>query len=351
MGFSNFMLSQIGKSQPKLVRYLNAVDHKNETELQAQMIREFGFIPAPVLLHSPSRDLYAGMWILLRETLVVGEVPRQIKEALSLVVSNQNQCPFCIDSHEMALHSLRQPGIADAIARGVPEEIEDEPVAQAVGWATGKESGFAPDPADLPEMLAIVVGFHYLNRIVNVFLEESPLPTPKRAPFLKKMMRWFGARMIRQFFAVKFEPGASLQFLPEAELSSELSWASASPNVAAALARFDQAIGREADQSVSPQVQQLLKDALPEWDDQKPGMGRDWLDSAVEGHGLDEKENALARLGLLSMLASYQVCDDDIAKARTSGATDRELVATVAWACFTIAKRIGNRLAPGQSAA
>lgn len=354
MGLRAYILRQIGNQQPGLIRYLKIAAPAAADDIRQQIMNEFGFIPAPILLHSPLPDLFAGMWILLRENLIVGTLPREYREAISLVVSDQNRCPFCEDSHTMTLKGLRLPGIATAISRGELDRIEDKKLAKLLTWV---KAGFEPDggharaalprfpPEALPEIIGAIVGFHYLNRVVNVFLKDSPLPGPKSLSPLRKFLQWAGGRTFESLFRAEFAPGESLHFLPEAELPPDLAWAAENPNLTAAFARFDRAIETAAQAALSEEARQLLAATLLDWGQKQPGMGADWLDHATNHRGLTEREQILSRLGLMAALASYRVTEKDIEAARIHGATDPDLLATVAWASFAKAKQIGTAIA------
>ena len=72
------------------IRYLQPVPPAAATGLVAavysQAEREFGLLP-PIPLHSPVPRLLAGAWCVLRESLLAGQVPRPVKEALAAAIS------------------------------------------------------------------------------------------------------------------------------------------------------------------------------------------------------------------------------------------------------------------------
>lgn len=66
-----------------------------------QAVLDFGMVPPPLSIHKYDRDLFAASWACLRETLVVGRVPRYFKEAVASGASEANQCPYCVGAHSM----------------------------------------------------------------------------------------------------------------------------------------------------------------------------------------------------------------------------------------------------------
>jgi len=71
------------------------------------------------------------------------------------------------------------------------------------------------------------------------------------------------------------------------------------------------------------------------------GLSRSWVDDAVAE--LPAGERAVAKLALLTALASYQVDADVVASARRECADDAALIDLTAWASFTAARRAAPR--------
>lgn len=142
----------------------------------AEVEREFGMLAPPIGLHAAAPEVLAASWVMLRETLVAGgRVDRATKEAVAAAVSAANACPYCVEVHGTALAALLPGAAAPGTAR-----------ATAEGWAdwfrADGDRGPAPDDRPpfptqaAPELVGVAVTFHYLNRMVNLFLAQSPLP-------------------------------------------------------------------------------------------------------------------------------------------------------------------------------
>lgn len=305
-------------------------------EVYRQIERDFGVMAPPVGLHSPSPDLLAASWMILRETLVArGHVDRASKEAVATAVSAANSCPYCEDVHGMA--------VAGLTGTGGRQETGDRAL-EAWAKATATATGSGPVPfttPQAPEVIGTAVAFHYYNRMVNVFLGDSPLPPhvpesarPKAERVLSRVLR--PARQGP-------EPGSSLGFLPSVVRSDELCWAESNPVVADAFARAFAATDAAGVRSVPDSVRALVSSRLSRWDGRSPGLSRSWAEEATAN--LPEADRAAGKLALIVALAAYQVDDGLVEQFRRTTPGDRELVELTAWASMAAARRVGTWLA------
>jgi AhpD family alkylhydroperoxidase len=150
----------------------------------------------PIALHSPAELPLAASWLMLRESLLAtGVVDRATKEHVATAVSLHNTCPYCVQVHDATLR-----GMTGEQSAGVPESIADPAVRAIARWAGGSGTrtvaGLAPPfPAgQAAEIVGVAVTFHYLNRMANVFLADSPLP-----PEIPTAARGAAARVLRWF--------------------------------------------------------------------------------------------------------------------------------------------------------
>ncbi|MFF4986599.1 carboxymuconolactone decarboxylase family protein [Streptosporangium saharense] len=298
-------------------------------EVYGQAEREFGMLAPPVALHSPAPEVLAACWMMLRETLLAethGGAGRATREAVATGVSRGNACPYCVGVHGAALGGL------------VPSSKAG--LAPVEEWA--RSGGAAPFPEKgSAELVGVAVTFHYLNRMVNVFLDETPLPP--RTPRLARgvLMRTLG-RLMRPVGG-GVEPGGSLGLLPMAPLPGDLSWAAGTPEVAGAFARAAAAIEAAGRRSVPGPVRDLLAARLAGWDGAQPGLGGAWVEEAVAD--LAAEDRPAGRLALLTAFASYRV-GGSVVDAFTEGRReDGALVELTAWASMAAARRMGDRMA------
>jgi AhpD family alkylhydroperoxidase len=342
---------------PRGIRHLRPVPYAVARglvrDVYDQMRRDFQLV-TPITLHAPVPELLAAVWSAGRESLVAAgggggsEVDsRAAREAVAAAVSRINACPFCTDVHAMMLHGAGAGRAAAILGSEDPGRVEDPALAPLVRWALGTgRPGSRPAPRppfgrrEAPRFIGTAVGFHYINRVVNVFLDASPFPLPPGLRGLRPLVaRAAGAAVARRIARLAPEPGASLALLPEAELPADLAWAGRDPNVAGAFARLAAAVER-AGASIPAAVRSAARARIEAWRGEAPGPG--WLDRAVAD--LDEGDRPAARLVLLAALALHRVSDAEVAALRARGASDADLLALVAWAAFTAARRIGTWL-------
>ena len=333
------------------IRYVKPVA-TNATEglvarVYPQIKKEFGALVEPFTLHSPSPDLLAGAWSACRESLLVGSVRRDVKEAVAATVSRINQCPYCVDAHTIMLNATSARNSADAIIRHHDDQIEDATVRSIVKWAAASRSPRAKvllsppfSQKDAPEIIGTAVFFHYVNRMVSVLLTKTPLPSNHRLlkGFFTRMAGWFFSRAIHRSKSL----GTSLELLPESELPADFAWAKTSPNIAGAFARFAAVVNRSGRDSIPEDIRNCVEKHVQAWDGKEPGLDRHWVEEAM--NGLDEKSKDIGRLVLLTALAPYQVDKGAVNAFTTHITRDDRLIAALAWGSFTAARRIGTWL-------
>jgi len=236
---------------------------------------------------------------------------------------------------------------ADAIIHQRDDQIRDPAVRSIVEWAAatrspGAEVLLSPpfSQKDAPEIIGTAVFFHYVNRMANVLLSETPLPSyhPLLKGVFKRIGGWFFSRAIHRSKPL----GASLELLPESELPADLAWAKTSTNITGAFARFAAVVNRAGRDFIPEDVRDCAVKHVQAWDGKDPRLGRHWVEEAMSG--LDEKSKDIGRLVLLTALAPYQV-DEGVVNAFTSHIIgDDRLLDALAWSSFTAARRIGTWL-------
>ncbi|MEA3231377.1 MAG: carboxymuconolactone decarboxylase family protein [Thermodesulfobacteriota bacterium] len=333
------------------IRYIQPVAPNSAEGLVArvyhQIKNEFGALVEPFTLHSPSPELLAGAWSACRESLLIGSVRREVKEAVAATVSRINQCPYCVDAHTIMLNAISARNSAEAILHQRDDQIRDAEVRSIVKWAAATRSPGAKvllsppfSRKDAPEIIGTALFFHYVNRMASVLLSNTPLPSnhPLLKGFLKRMAGWLFSRAIHR----SKPSGASLELLPESELPADFAWAKTSPNIAGAFARFAAAVNRAGSDFIPQDVRDCVVEQVKAWEGKDLELGRHWVEEAM--NGLNEKSKDIGRLVLLTALAPYQV-DEGVVNAFTAHITgDDRLIGALAWGSFTAARRIGTWL-------
>ncbi|RSM60413.1 alkylhydroperoxidase [Amycolatopsis sp. WAC 01376] len=289
------------------VRYVRPVPYGRATglvrDVYRRLEREFGMLAPPVALHSPSPTVLAASWVMLRESLVAaGVTSRADREVVATLVSRANSCPYCVEVHGMTLDSLGRSSEASATAEGRPVA---DPFAGALSVAARAE------------LTAVAFTFHYLNRVVSVFLGPSPLP-PNVPDSARSKAKAVLGRLLRPASAAL--PGESLDLLPAG--SRDFSWAAGNPIMEDA---FSRAASAFASLAVPSAVRDVVARELSTWDGSAPGLSRSWVDAF---------DDPAVRLALVVAKAPYQV-DDALVTA--AGLGDRELVELVGWTSFAAA--------------
>lgn len=304
-------------------------------DVYRQVERDFGMLAPPTAMHSPSPTVLAASWLILRETLLAeGKADRASKEAVATGVSEANSCPYCADVHGMTLAAI--PGATDLTA--------------VTEWARGTATGAGEPPcppAQAPELIGVAVAFHYYNRMVNVFLRESPFPSHVPESAKPKARQVLGGVLRPRTAGAR--PGASLDLLPPAPVPEDLDWARGNPIVTDAFARAYAATETAGIWSIPARVRQVVHRKLSTWDGRAPGISRSWMDELVAP--LPPQEQPAARLALAVALASYQVDEGLVDAYRATTQDDTKLVELAAWSSMAAARRISTWLAQARPAA
>ncbi|MFI5845714.1 carboxymuconolactone decarboxylase family protein [Catenuloplanes sp. NPDC051500] len=298
------------------------------------MEHDFGMLAPPIALHAPEPDVLAGAWIVFRETMLPSmAASRAAKETVAAAVSLANRCPYCVDVHGTTLAGLTGGGDARALADGRIDQMRDPAMRALARWARRDGTDPAPFPAtaaEAPELIATVVVFEYLNRMVNVFLRDSPLPP--LTGLAAGLARRGAARVMGRLARRRARAGASLGLLPAPAAPLVPDWAAGQPHIAAAMARATAALETGAAPYVAGPVRALVTAAL---DGGAPA-------GAVAVETLPEALRPAGRLAMLTALASYRVTDTVVGQFRDAGHDDAELVRLTAWASWSAARRVGT---------
>jgi AhpD family alkylhydroperoxidase len=293
--------------------------------------------------------------MLMREPLVAGGIDRGTKEAVAAAVSVADICPYCAEMHTAGMYELSTEDSAEAVATDRVADIADPGLRAVTAWARSahRVDSDVPLPvgltaAERAELIGVVVAFHYVARMVNVFLSSFLLP-PAAGPRTRRRLKRGIGRVLGPTLRGARPPGLSLHLLPPADLPDTDRWAVATPTVAAAVARSYRVFEAAGRRTLSPLVRQRVRDRLDRWQGEETGLSPRWCEDLVAD--LTGGEQAAARLALLTALASHQVDDEVVAEFRRYHPGDAALVDAAAWASFAAAALIGRRQAGAAEAA
>ncbi|MEU9829806.1 carboxymuconolactone decarboxylase family protein [Micromonospora chersina] len=337
------------------VKYVQPVQAHAAADLVAavyeQVADEMIIVVPPALLHSPAPETLAAYWSLMREPLIAsGAVDRLTKEAAAAAVSVANICPYCVDMHSVSMYDLSTEHDAEAIVLDRIADIRDPWVRSVAAWARSAHepgspaSSRAPFPEVMrPELVGVVVAFHYLTRMVNVFLPSFLVP-PRLGPGARRRFKHGIGRVLRPVLREPYAAGRSLSLLPEAALPDDAAWARGNAAVAGAVARSYAVFNAAGERSLSPRVRELVRWRLEQWRGEDTGVSRRWCEDLIAE--LPVAERPAGRLALLTALASYQVDEEVVDEFRRRVPDDATLIEAVAWASFAAARRVGSHHVP-----
>lgn len=291
-----------------------------------QMRRDF-FVASPFMLHAGVPELLAGTWSLVRETLFSGQLLRSEKENIAEAVSAANACPFCVGAHHAAV-----------VAAGGPMEAI-QTWAKATHRADDPALVSPPFTSHRAEYVGTVVAFHYLNRMVSVFLDSKMMPTPSfmdvvTAAMAKTMM----GGMIEK--GKRNQPGDSLPLLPDHDraLAWQPPWAEEEPHIAGALAGWSALTEGAARKHLD---EALLANVAPVFDA--------WTGGPLPAEGLGPlrptvapEHQPIVDLALLTVMAPHKVDDARTEAAMKAGLSETQVLSWVAWAAQRAARRVGT---------
>ncbi len=334
------------------IKYIKAASHPPKDgfveEIYSQIKHDFGAVVEPFLLHSPSPSVLGGVWAACRETeLITGVVPRNVKELIASTVSQINRCPYCVDAHTIMLNAEGEHKVARLLSADAANDITDSKLKALWEWASSTRSPKADiilaPPFSLqeaPEIIGMAVFYHYINKMVTVFLSETPLPlnVSWMKVILKRIAGWYFSLSARR----SKSRGESLKFIPYAKLPEDMGWAKASPSISEAFAGFSAVVDEVGSSILPDEVRQCVQKYIHSWNGEYPGMSRHWVDQAIQG--LDEARKDVGRLVLTASIAPHQVDEQMIVLFRNTYPTDEALLGAIAWGSFTVAKRIGRWL-------
>lgn len=301
-----------------------------------QLNAEFQIAP-PMTVHAQVPEIFAAVWSACRESLVVGD-HRTEKEIIATKISNMNNCPYCVDIHAVMIG-------ADSNAVNQKFDLEL--------WASQTLNPQHPvilnppfSKSYLTAYLGTAIMFHYINRVVNVFMREgSPLnlPTPLKAvkPILQKIA---SATLGKATLKKKAQAGLSLELTSPIDFKTNIQWIDSDSIIGKSLARFFYTLKVEARTVLHLSSIQTLEEHLKNWNGENAPLGRGWLEEVLLK--CKEEDRVALKLALLVARSSHQITDADIHDFRKSHSKETDLIKIVSWAASAASFRISQWLQP-----
>ncbi len=336
------------------VKYMQVKGLKNARgitkRINQQIDRDFG-LAGPFTLSSVSERVHSVRWVHAREIFVVEtNVKRVIKETIAAGISQLNKCAYCEDVHGTSIISSGDKLTANAIANGSWKSLENEKTKSLIEWSLNtrnpdaeiiKIPPFTLDEA--PEIIGTALEFHATNRLVSIFLEESPLPKFLTNSFIKKTAFNIASKtLFKSMVQKKANVGESLVFIKDYSLSEQHSWACIIPAYAKGIEAKDRLLDELEKEVIPERTAQLFKDKISTWQGEEMPMGKAWLNDTL--NLLTENEKPIAKILFLAAFAPYTITENDINNFRKFKPTDKELLEVCYWAVQKITDRIGEWL-------
>jgi AhpD family alkylhydroperoxidase len=338
----------------KTMRYVTAVPTREATGLTKHvydMIKDDFFKNGSLTSRSRVPALMAAIWTAGREAMLVeDQVDRTTKDAITAVLSQVNDCPYCEDMLVSLVHAGGDHDTATDIASQNNLDATDPAMRERLNWVRNiatpstEAVGVAPFVKDqLPEVLGSLMAMSDINRFSHVVMEDSPLNAPLGVRAIKAAaLKAFGSEL-ETTRRRPLVPGRALGLLPPAELPKDMNWARANPRVADALARWASTVERETSGVISTAIKEAVDRSLQRWEGEQMPISRSWVETDVEG--LDSADKSIAKLAIVLAKAPYQV-DETMAEAVLVENPDEEwFVRVLAWASFTGARRVAQIMA------
>ena len=324
---------------------------KGLTKQVYDMIREDFFRNGSLTSRSKVPELMAAIWTGGRESMLVADkVDRTTKDAISAVLSQINDCPYCEDMLISLVHAGGDHEAAKDIFVQKGFDSSNETLRKRLEWvkaiATADRTGLPETPftpEQMPEIIGTLMGMSDINRFSHVVMEDSPVVAPLGLRTIKAWaLRLFGSEL-EVTRRVPLIPGRALSLLPPADLPEDMQWARSNPRVADAVSRWTAAVEREAAKVISPRVRKAVADSLRDWRGEKMPLSGEWIDQDVED--LSGDDAAVARLAIVLAKASYRITEKMVADVMGESRDEPRFIRILAWSSFTAARRFAQAIA------
>lgn len=350
----SFLESKITAQNANAVKYINIFGLKDSEgeikKINLQINRDFGLV-GPLTLSTPSLRIHAIRWATARESFVVeSNIKRVTKEIVAAGIAQINKCPYCEDVHGTSISSTGDNETSKAIANGTWESLKDERTKAIIEWSLNtrnptakiiKNPPFSIDEA--PEIIGTALVFHSTNRLVSLFLEESPLPSFLSTKLMKKTALKIASKtLFKSMVMKKASAGESLQFIQDYKIPKSVERSNAVPSFSKVLIA-EEILLNEIEKEIIPQkIVALFKEKVNNWEGEEMPLGRGWLSELT--NGLNKDEIPIANLIFLSAFSPHTIIKNDINKFRKINPTDKDLVEICFWSIQILTNKISDWL-------
>ena len=332
------------------VKYLKVQGLKDSAgiikSINFQINRDFG-LTGPLTLSTPSKRVHAIRWAIARESFVVEtNVKRVTKETVAACIAQINKCPYCEDVHGTSISSAGDKNIAKAIENGTWQLLKDERTKEIVNWSLNTlnpQSEIIRNPPftakEAPEIIGTALVFHSTNRLVSIFLENSPFPLFLSNPLIKKTTLNLASKtLFKSMISKKADSGDALKFIEDYPFSKQFKWAEFVPAYSKALAAREILLKKIEHEVIPVKAVEVFKNKINRWQGEEMPLGKSWLTGTL--NNLSETEKPVAQLMFLAAFAPYTIIRKDVENFRKIKHGDKELIEVCFWAIQILTDRI-----------
>jgi len=334
------------------IKYIRYISKKGATgklrEIYRHIELNFGQLVEPLVLHSLNEELLAGVWAILYETVLIeNKVKRSIKETIATCESEINKCNYCADAHSIMIigtENKLQHNI-QSVKDGKSElkTKEDKLILWALNNLNLNDDIILSPPfnkSERPEIIGTAVLFYYINRMVNIFALDTPLPTSK----MKGLVKYLASNLIfKKVIKKKKVKGESLTFIDVGNRYKfdSFEWASEIPEIQTAFRYLKFQTEINIEKVLSSELIAELKKQGSNMNLLKPSLGNKNLSQFLLSVKSSEKQ--IAEFCFLTMFETHKIQEKHIV-ALKQRLTDKEILQIAAYVSLLISENIGKKL-------
>ncbi len=303
-----------------------------------------GPVPDPIRLHAIAPRALEAYWHMSKAVYFSGNhFDREDKDIIASGVSASNGCSYCLEAHA-GLVRMADRESGNGMAADDAGRIADVRRRRLFLWA---RATMRPDASEVrhppfvapqaAEVIGVALMFHYTNRLVNIFMPDSPIQLPP-IPGLKRLVMWLARPQLRRL-ATREQPRP----LPQSGLpSADFSWAERDAVIHSSFSAFDRVITQMGSVVASDRCRAVVLRALQAWRGTDGAHSTDWIEQQISA--LPPEDQAAGRLAMRCAIASREVTKHDIDQYQHDRPGDGSLVRLLMWSSFQATKRVGSWL-------